>query len=65
MITIKNKKNGQAYCHKIRQQLKQLIMSEKDNKENQEEKPMDTIQMLLGLATFAVSIYLLYVVFVG
>ena len=40
-------------------------MSEKDNKENQEEKPMDTVQMLLGLATFAVSIYLLYVAFVG
>ena len=40
-------------------------MSEKENKENNEEKPMDTIQMLLGLATFAVSIYLLYVVFVG
>tara|TARA_R110000751_G_scaffold35455_9_gene87180 strand:+ start:785 stop:913 length:129 start_codon:yes stop_codon:yes gene_type:complete len=38
---------------------------EKDNKENQEEKPMDTVQMLLGLATFAVSIYLLYVAFVG
>jgi hypothetical protein len=40
-------------------------MSEKDNNEKKEEKPMDTIQMLLGLATFGVSIYLLYTVFAG
>ena len=40
-------------------------MSEKDNKENQEQKPMGTVQMVLGIASFVVAIYILYVVFAG
>ena len=40
-------------------------MSEKDNKKNQEEKPMGTTQMLLGIASFVAAIYVLYVVFAG
>jgi len=45
--------------------IKQFIMSEKDKKENQEEEPMGTTQMILGLASFAAAIYVLYVVFLG
>ncbi len=40
-------------------------MSEKDNKDNQEEKPMGTVQMVLGIASFVAAIYVLYVVFAG
>jgi len=40
-------------------------MSEKDNKENQEEKPMGTVEMVLGIASFVAAIYVLYVVFAG
>ena len=40
-------------------------MSEKDNKKNQEEKPMGTVEMLVGIASFVAAIYVLYVVFVG
>ncbi len=45
--------------------IKQFIMSEKDNKENQEEKPMGTVQMVLGIASFVVSIYILCLVFLS
>ena len=37
-------------------------MSEKDN---QEENPMGTVQMILGIASFVAAIYVLYVVFAG
>jgi len=40
-------------------------MSEKDNKNNKEEEPMGTVQMLLGIASFVAAIYVLYVVFAG
>tara|TARA_R110000868_G_scaffold38320_2_gene134322 strand:+ start:594 stop:716 length:123 start_codon:yes stop_codon:yes gene_type:complete len=40
-------------------------MSEKDKQELPEEKPMGTVQMVLGIASFVAAIYVLYVVFAG
>lgn len=40
-------------------------MSEQDNQEKPEEKPMGTLSMLLSLASFGAAIYILYVVFFG